>query len=325
MPIIEHAFSYGGLLIRTFRHADAPPPPILPAPAPWPSEPPPKRRKGLSPAAVLPTTPCDATSEVEAAAQTRYWAEGCGADMDRFDEGEADYGYGYGADDGGVGLQTGAGTEGAGGCLPAPPPINEHGLYFPPPLPEPTAVAPPPPPHNLPHPPVPLTTTTTKRPRGRPRKASPATPKPTPHHCTTPSALLTHISASLASASSGFIPRPLQTTYTLPLPASESLYKPFAQALVRDIAAADRFSWTVAHSQWKAGNYRPGFTPVAKWICSLSEEVRYRGDGWFSYPVLFCSLFVVAGDLVADGGGCRLWWWEAHGEVSLWRGDFGAV
>lgn len=50
MPIVEHAFSYGGLLIRTFRHADAAPPPPLP---PHPSEPPraleqpppPKRQK----------------------------------------------------------------------------------------------------------------------------------------------------------------------------------------------------------------------------------------------------------------------------------------
>lgn len=224
-------------------------------------------------------------------------------DVDRFKVDSAGclpfYAAGYDAD-GGIDLQgveeertddgSGGGGDGYGGDVQAVsrPVVNDHGLYFPtfpakPPEPDiltsyfPSA---PPsiPPESTPTP-IPTPTTAAKQPRGRPRKTDvPRKPaKPAAHHCDSASALLTHIRETLTSAAADFIPRPLLATYTLPLPATASEFKPLAQTLVRGIAAADGFVWAVAHSQWTTSKSNP--TIGARWVCNRSEEVRERLGG----------------------------------------------
>ncbi|KAL0634138.1 hypothetical protein Q9L58_006945 [Maublancomyces gigas] len=386
MPIVEHAFSYGGLLIRTFRRSDAPPPPSLPSPAPdaseppWTSEqlPPPKRRKGAweriqdtssgtcarpspgtttpelahaytgrEPPTPAPTDPSSAGIELDASdpakqgtpeeqrtrhepwippasergrlhsenewqgrtggavAPVRYMQEtGCATDVDRFaveagvrgqDTGVVDYDPvyrpSYGVDtavDRAEAQDAEVGVEDRGGYVqrpltlspppPPPPAINKFGLYFPTfstklpdgDTPAHSALAPAPAP-----PPSPPTATAPnpKRGRGRPQK-----PEETTHpvqHYATPSALLSQITQAIASSTASFIPRPLLVTYTLPIPALEADYKPFALALVRGISAADHFVWAVAHSQWTSTKTHSA--AGARWVCNLSEEVRDRG------------------------------------------------
>lgn len=321
MPIVEHAFSYGGLLVRTFRHADAAPPsPLPPHPSEpsWVEPPPPKRQKRTprtteEPPTPTPTDPSEGDATTWSELWQRQWQRqqqsppvrymqetGCVTDVDRFKVDLAGcgpfYAAGYDADDG-ISLQgvEEAGTDDGGGSgdAQAPPPVprpvvNDHSLYFPtfpakPPEPDiPTSYLPPAPPSIPPEPtptPTPTPTTAVKQPRGRPRKADvPRKPaKPAAHHCDSASALLTHIRQTLASAAAEFIPRPLLATYTLPLPASASEFKPLAQTLVRGITAADGFAWAVAHSQWTTSKSNP--TIGARWVCNRSEEVRERNGG----------------------------------------------
>ncbi|KAH8147810.1 uncharacterized protein LAJ45_08276 [Morchella importuna] len=97
--------------------------------------------------------------------------------------------------------------------------------------------------------------------------------------------LLSHLTSTVASSSSGFIPRPVRVSYTLPKSAlsayihepGDKLYKAFGVDLVAQISAIDKFKWRIAHSQWGISNGK--HTPGARWVCNLSEEgSRDRGS-----------------------------------------------
>lgn len=110
-----------------------------------------------------------------------------------------------------------------------------------------------------------------------------ATP-PTLHFHSVPD-LLSHFTSTVISSSSGFIPRPVRVSYTLPKPAlsayihepGDKQYKAFGVDLVAQISAIDKFKWRIAHSQWGISNGK--HTPGARWVCNLSEEgSRDRGS-----------------------------------------------
>lgn len=110
----------------------------------------------------------------------------------------------------------------------------------------------------------------------KPKHASTHTPdlKTAPLPMQSIPVFLEHLTSTISTAQSGFIPRPVNVSYTLPLPAS-SEYKGFAVDLVARISQIDAFQWTIAHSQWTAS--KSNFTAGARWVCNLSEEgVRDR-------------------------------------------------